>query len=160
MTTSVEPEFFELQRQLLQEKDRAAQDRAQLLSTVAQVANLLLRTTDYTIVLADVVKLLGEAVGSDRCAIVREGTEPSAGKSTLTMVAEWRDLEILPSSNLTSECLQPLEWSQFPELYQGFLHREPINSLVADFQDSARQFFERQNVTSVLYVPIVVNGKS
>lgn len=42
-----------------------------LLSAIAQVANLLLRSPDYRVVLPDVVRLLGEAVGSDRCAFVR-----------------------------------------------------------------------------------------
>ena len=37
-------DFFALQAQLLAEQEQAAQERARLLSTVAQVANLLLRS--------------------------------------------------------------------------------------------------------------------
>lgn len=62
-------EYFEVQQQLFRQREQAAQERAKLLSTIAQVANLLLRSPDYTIVLPDVVRLLGEAVGSDRCCI-------------------------------------------------------------------------------------------
>jgi hypothetical protein len=47
--------------------------QASLLSTVAQVANLL-RSPDYTTVLPDVVRLLGEAVGSD-CKIMLSASQ-------------------------------------------------------------------------------------
>jgi cell fate (sporulation/competence/biofilm development) regulator YlbF (YheA/YmcA/DUF963 family) len=49
-----------------------AQDRVRLLDAIAQVANLLLRSSDYSLVLSDVVRLLGEAVESDRCNIIQE----------------------------------------------------------------------------------------
>ena len=65
------------------ERDRAAQERVNLLSTVAQVANLLLRSQDYTTVLPNVVRLLGEAVGSDRCAITQEMLEIVGGAEAL-----------------------------------------------------------------------------
>lgn len=58
------------ERELVEnQRHRAAQERARLLSAIAQVANLLLRSPDYTTVLPDVVRLLGEAVGSDRCCL-------------------------------------------------------------------------------------------
>lgn len=58
------PDFYdvwEAQQQVLQAREVAAQ----LLSAIAQVANLLLRSPDYTTVLPDVVRLLGEGVGSE-----------------------------------------------------------------------------------------------
>jgi hypothetical protein len=47
-------------------KSEAQKGQATLLSTVAQVANLLLKSPDYNTVLSDVVRLLGEAVECDR----------------------------------------------------------------------------------------------
>ncbi len=65
-------DFFELQERMLVERDRATAERNRLLSNVAEVANCLLKTNDYTTVLPDVVRLLGEAVGSDRCSITQD----------------------------------------------------------------------------------------
>jgi PAS domain S-box-containing protein len=72
-------DFFDLQAQMLEERDRATAERNRLLSNVAEVANCLLKTNDYTTVLPDVVRLLGEAVGSDRCTIVQYVSTAESG---------------------------------------------------------------------------------
>lgn len=80
----IAPDFSDLwaaQQALQVERDRAATERAHLLTTVAQVANLLLKAPDYTTVLPGVVQLLGEAVGSDRCSVMQDaGIHPTFGK--------------------------------------------------------------------------------
>lgn len=48
---------------------QTAQAKVGLLTTIAQVTNLLLKAENYKSVLPNVVRLLGEAVGSDRTGI-------------------------------------------------------------------------------------------
>ncbi|WP_088892347.1 GAF domain-containing protein [Leptolyngbya ohadii] len=150
-------EFFALQEQLLQEKERAAQNRAQLLSTIAQVANLLLRSSDYTTVLPDVVRLLGEAVGSDRCTV---GQDEIVGGATLSVkaIAEWcragisRVLDIHPDFEGGVE--------PFAEIYRPLAQGQSVNVLVDDLAEPVRSFMDQQGITSLLLVPILVQGQS
>lgn len=114
---------FELQQQLYQEKQRAAQERNRLLTTVAEVANLLLRSSDYTIILPDVVRLLGEAVGSDRCSIFQNIVHHVLNKPAVQLIAEWKKYSCATT-------LKPM-----------------------------RSIFEAQGNTSMLVVPILVQGK-
>jgi predicted nuclease with TOPRIM domain len=63
----LQAELTDLQsRYEMLQQSEAQNHQAPLLSVVSQVANLLLRSQDYTTVLRDVVRLLGEVVGSDR----------------------------------------------------------------------------------------------
>ena len=86
--STVVTDLLEAQAEGLTERDRAAQERAQLFSTVAQAANLLLRSQDYITVLPEVVRLLGEAVGSDRAVVTRNSTNRS-GQTVVTLQETW-----------------------------------------------------------------------
>ncbi len=70
-------------------QQKLAQERISLLQASAQVANLLLRASDYTTVLLDVVRLLGEAVGSDRCAITKEIIDSESHRPAVKLLTEW-----------------------------------------------------------------------
>jgi PAS domain S-box-containing protein len=150
-------DFFELQEQLLQEKDRAAQERNTLLSTVAEVANLLLRTDNYTAVLPDVVRLLGEAVGSDRCAIVVPAQTHKQDSPLVSMLAEWCR-EDIPNSETCTPDLFTMSWDNFPELIQKLLNKETANYLVSELSEPGRSTFMAQGVTSTAFLPIVARN--
>lgn len=139
---------------------------ALLLSTIAQVANLLLRSPDYTTVLPDVVRLLGEAVGSDRCAFVRSTTEASSGKTVYRRLSEW-------SSDGTSDSVTAsLEHELIEDNYlriEGDLltvHKrleqgEIINFITDELPQSfchLRRRCELRGTTSGLTVPIFVQA--
>ncbi|KAM3099949.1 GAF domain-containing protein [Phormidesmis sp. 146-12] len=149
-------DFFALQKKLLAEKDRAAQERAQLLSTIAEVANLLLKSSDYTTVLPDVVRLLGEAVGSDRCAIMTTQRYPVSQLSPIQALSEWCKNGTFSSYQRTSE-IGLMIWQDFPELCERLLQAETANHLVSELSDSCRTLFMAQGVTSLVYLPIIVN---
>ncbi|KAM3109785.1 GAF domain-containing protein [Phormidesmis sp. 146-33] len=152
-------DFFALQKKLLAEKDRAAQERAQLLSTIAEVANLLLKSSDYTTVLPDVVRLLGEAVGSDRCSIVQDITHPTLRKPAVQIPAEWCKVDVSASAVCTPQLQSALLWEDMGGLYEQFLAAEVIDFLVADLPEPTRSIFEAQRNTSMLAVPIVVKDQ-
>ncbi|WP_059000141.1 GAF domain-containing protein [Leptolyngbya sp. NIES-2104] len=152
--------FFAVQKELLQEKDRATQERARLLSTIAEVANLLLRSPDYITVLPDVVRLLGEAVGSDRCALTQETTEPQSDKPAVKLLNEWCRAGI-PSVLVGSPEFQAgFMTDKLAAFEQQLLQGETVNFLVADVEEPClRAFFEAHGCISLLIVPILVQGQ-
>lgn len=144
----------------LPQQEQAAQERANLLNTTAQVANLLLRSPDYTSVLPDVVRLLGEAVGSDRCSIVQNCIDPATGQPGVIVPVEWCAAEIPTSVQTTIELQTVLLWEALGDFYPRFLQGDVFNFLVADLPEPCRRIFQSQGNTSVLAVPIVVNSRS
>ncbi len=159
----IAPDFSDLwatQQKLQSERDRAATERLKLLGTIAQVANLLLKSFDYTTVLFDVVRLLGLAVGSDRCSITQDTIHPTSGKLAVKVVAWWDKPGIVTTTELIPEYEEGfiLEAGSF-EFHEPFLRGEVANFLVADLPEPMRSVFAAQGNTSMLIVPIMVQGQ-
>jgi PAS domain S-box-containing protein len=142
-------DFFELQQQLFEERDRAAQERAKLLSTVAQVANLLLRSPDYTTVLPDVVRLLGEAVGSDRCEIFRHDMKSGIEESTMQFLAEWCGENVPYSAEIDFDLSSGFPCKAAIHFYERNVVGEVANFLVVNLQEPAKSIFQSQGSTSI-----------
>jgi PAS domain S-box-containing protein len=136
-------------------RQEAAQDRVRLLDAIAQVANLLLRSSDYSLVLPDVVRLLGEAVGSDRCSIIQELN----GSDTIHFPVEWTCSGVNLTLDTTADMASLLIWSNFVSFHEQYARGEVANFLVADIEEPARSILAAQDCTSLLVVPIVVQGK-
>jgi len=159
----IAPDFSDLwaaQQTLQQERDRAATERIKLLGTIAQVANLLLRSPDYTSVLPDVVQLLGEAVGSDRCAITQDIMHSVSDHPAVRILTEWDRAGISSSIDRTPEYESGvvLEGNVL-KFHEQFLRGEIANFLIADVPEPLQSLFEAQKCTSMLIVPIMVQGK-
>ena len=144
--------MYEIQQKLNRERNS-------LLKATAQVANLLLRASDYTTVLPDVVKLLGEAVGSDRCGVIQSTIEPNSGKPLYKVLVESNRDEVQDSLSITPE-LQPglLIEDNLLEIHQRFLQGEVINTLTEELPEAWRRLYEAQGNTSALGVPIFSQG--
>ncbi len=146
-------------------QQRLSQERTQLLNTIAQVANLLLRgsigtasqTPDYTAVLPDVVRLLGEAVGSDRCTV---GQDEIVDGNTVSVraIAEWCRIGVSSALDIHPEFEEGVE--PFAEIYQPLSQGESVNVLVSDLAEPVRSFMAQQGIMSLLLVPILAKGKS
>ena len=144
-------------------RDQAAQERAKLLGSVAKAANLLLRSADYTTVLSDVVQLLGEAVGSARCSITQDVKHPRSGKLAVKLLKEWRINPSVSPAHSThvffdeDDCLT-LD-GDFLGFHQALCRGDVVNFLVADLTPKERDLMEAQGNTSMLIVPIMVQGQ-
>ncbi|MEL6470420.1 MAG: GAF domain-containing protein [Cyanobacteria bacterium J06623_4] len=139
-------------------RDRAAQERAMLLGSVAKAANLLLRSADYTQVLPEVVRLLGEAVDCDRCGVVTTHDSTLSLSSSVYLMAEWHKENIPPTHEGTPE-LDSMTWQQFSKFYECLTQEKAANYLVAELPEPSRGAFAAQGVSSVAYIPIVVNNE-
>jgi signal transduction histidine kinase len=149
----------DLEAELTQVRQSAGQTRDDsLLLTVAQVTNLLLRSQNYQLALPEVMRLLGEAVGSDRCAIGQDqGIHPTLNKPFLTMEVEWCKSGVLYSSEFSPHPDQVYLWEDAPHSYRKLLQCEVVNCLVADLPEPDRGLFEAQGNLAELFVPILVH---
>ncbi len=144
---------------MLLEREQAATERAKLLGTVATVANLLLRDPDYTTIIPEVVRLLGEAVESNRCAVLQNVIHSIVGKPGVRILSQWCKSGIPYSIETTPDLEPALLWENISEFHYKFLQGEIANFLVSDLQESSRSIFTNQGNASMLVVPIVVNGQ-
>jgi GAF domain-containing protein len=150
---------LQLRYETLQQAE--AQNRqASLLSTVAQVANLLLRSPDYTTALPDVVRLLGEAVGSDRCVVAQCLIHPDSGAPAVRVGSEWECCQqgVLHSDDFSPHADKLFLWKKdTPFVYEKMRQGEVINALVNDIPDPDRSLFIAQGNSAELFVPISAN---
>jgi PAS domain-containing protein len=177
MQADLPPSLVELQQendrlqaelaQLRQENDRLRQSEARsrqtpLLSTVATVANLLLRSPDYNTVLPDVVRLLGEAVGSDRCVVAQCLVHLESGKPAVRVGSEWECCQegVLHSDEFSPHTDRLFLWEDdTPYVYEKMRQGKVINALVTDIPEPDRNLFIAQGNTAELFVPIWVDRK-
>ncbi len=138
-------------------QQKLAQERTSLLQASAQVANLLLRASDYTTVLPDVVRLLGEAVGSDRCGVLRNTFDQKLKTPATQILAEWCNSSISYSVEATPELEQGFLWDYVSEYRDELAQGKIANLLTASLRETARSIFEQQGTTSMLIVPILFN---
>ncbi|MBE7385130.1 MAG: GAF domain-containing protein [Leptolyngbya sp. SIO1E4] len=149
-----------LQNAILQEREQAAQRQVAWLSTVAEIANLLLRTADYKAALPDVVRLLGEAVGSDRCLIIQELPDPATGNPWLEVLAEWAKEGVAAvSADIPEGEPQMVVDGDWADLHEQLQRGELTNYIVADMPEPWRGFLEALDVVSSASVPIMVDGQ-
>ncbi|MEL6901079.1 MAG: GAF domain-containing protein, partial [Cyanobacteria bacterium J06606_4] len=143
-------------------RDRAAQERARLLGSVAEAANLLLRGADFVEVLPEVTRLLGEAVGSDRCSVTQDVIREQSGDTALRLLYEWskEGLAAIPESapDFLVDGLIPLE-GRFLAFHEKLLSGEVVNLFTEDVSTGPKEFLEEQDITSILIVPIMVQGQ-
>jgi signal transduction histidine kinase/PAS domain-containing protein len=125
-----------------------------LFTTVAQVANLLLRSSDYITVLPDAMRLLGEAVGSDRCGIGQIITHPKSGQRAVRIENEWCNSTIFLSKEFSPHSDQLFLADDAPYIIEKLERGEVINCLVADLPEPDHSLLAAQGSTAELFVPI------
>ncbi|MEM1367313.1 MAG: GAF domain-containing protein [Cyanobacteria bacterium P01_H01_bin.15] len=144
-------DLLEAQAEVQAKRDRAAQEKNRLLSSVTQVANLLLRAPNYTQILPDVVRLLGEAAGSDRCCFITAKSEPESGRTRREVLSEWQSATTLD----WTEAVPVLYWEDFGDDLARLARGEVLNYLADEQEEPTRSLLQAQAITSVLYVPII-----
>ena len=147
------------ERNILLEREQAAQERAKLLQAVATVANSLLRSPDYRIALPEVLQILGEAAKSDRCSLLENVLDPKTGEAAVKIGTEWCRQDIQASIDHTPELENALLWSYFPQFEEKLIQEKTSTFLIDDLSEPARSILQAQGNISLTLVPIVVQGK-
>ena len=149
----------EAERNILLEREKAAQERARLLEAVATVANSLLRSPDYRTALPEVLQILGEAAKSDRCSLVENVLDSQTGEAAIKICAEWCRQDIQASIDHTPELENALLWSYFPQFEEKLIQEKTSTFLIDELSEPARSILQAQGNISLTLVPIVVQGK-
>lgn len=147
------------ERNILLEREQAAQERAKLLQAVATVANSLLRSPDYRTALPEVLQILGEAAKSDRCSLVENVLDSQTGEAAVKICAEWCRQDIQASIDHTPELENALLWSYFPQFEEELIQGKTSTFLIDELSEPASSILQAQGNISLTLVPIVVQGK-
>lgn len=126
-----------------------------LLSKIATVANMLQKAPDYETVLPDIVQLLGEAVGSSRCCIIKSQLDIESGKSLIVVPYEWSS-STAPNWHSATPVMF---WEDFGHCWTSLSCGLVLNFLVEDQQEPAKSILIAQGNTSMLYVPIMTQNE-
>lgn len=145
--------------QQIEVQEKLATERSHLLKATAQVANLLLRTPDCTTVLADVVRILGEAAGSGRCGVLQNTLHQKLKAPATQILVEWCNSSISSSIEATPELEQGFLWDYVSEHRDELAQGKIANLLTTSLRETARSIFEQQGTISMLVVPILVGEK-
>ena len=140
----------ELERTLLNQKN--------LFKGVAEAANILLTEKDFDTAFSKTLKSLGQSSDIDRVYIFENDINALATDPTMSQKYEWTNGSV--SSEINNPDLQNLHYfPMFDNWYSILKSGGVINSLVKDFNPSLRDLLSKENIKSILIVPIMVNNE-
>lgn len=128
-----------------------------LLSGVAVAANALLTVRDFDEGINQALEILGLSLDVDRVYIFENHEDPVTGEHLASRKFEWcRD-------NISSQMSKPLLHDRsydrdFPRWFGTLRYGETLNGQIKDFPGSERAVLELENITSILVVPIIIDG--
>ena len=127
-----------------------------LLAGVAAAANALLFTRDFKTEINQALEILGLSAGVDRVCIYQNHTY--SGERRLTSIKyEWCR-EGIPSKMSNSGLESRAYEKFFPRWHAALAAGEIVSGLIRDFPASERSILEPFGTTSLIVVPITVNG--
>lgn len=126
---------------------RAAAEGGQLLSSSALIQE----------VMPDVLKLMGEAVDSDRTYIFELHADPQTELSMMTQRFEWHREGIESQQNLPSIYNHPVD-PLFTELSKNLTAGKLFGGPVDRFPENLRLYMAQQGIQSFIVAPVMMNG--
>jgi two-component system sensor histidine kinase/response regulator len=104
------------------------------------------------------LRILGEAVYTDRTYVFRAHPHPQNGDSAVSQVGEWCAKGISPQIN--SPDLQNIPWKEFSPRWEQELNQgHVVVGNIADFPAGEQPLLKAQGIQSILIVPITVRHK-
>jgi PAS domain S-box-containing protein len=140
---------------------RAAMDalhaRDRLLEAQASATHALLVADDSEAGVNSALDIIGTALEVDRAYVFEDHTDPVTGATLTSQRFEWAAPGIRPM--LEDPMLQNVPYSDgFSRWQAEFAAGRPIRGRVADFPEVEREFLRSQEITSLLAIPILVEG--
>ncbi|HIK57211.1 MAG TPA: GAF domain-containing protein [Synechococcales cyanobacterium M55_K2018_004] len=129
-----------------------------LLQGIAKATSLLLTSHDYTAVIAQVLQILGEALGVDRVYIFCIHPHPQTQEMASSLRWEWSRDAIAPQ--IQNPLLQNRVyaahglWRWYTLLKSG----QTISGTVNNFAPAEQRMLQAQQIRALLVVPIFVDG--
>jgi diguanylate cyclase (GGDEF)-like protein/PAS domain S-box-containing protein len=129
-----------------------------ILETVAMSAEELLRSSDLQQSLPKVIERLGQATGVDRVHIIEIDTDTPPEHSPVVQHYVWSAPGV-SSSIYYQEIKDPMAEVGLKFWVPRLIRGETVVGNTRNFEPAARTFFERENVKSVMAVPVFVDGQ-
>lgn len=130
-----------------------------LLEGIADAANILLKTTDYSAAFNKAMEILGKAAEADRVRFFQFHPHPETGEKVFSLHYEWCSKDTEPQlQNPMYQCIpgvSPLIQSMYREHSRGY----SFSGLTRDLTGFIREIFEFQQILSFLTLPIFVDNE-
>ena len=134
------------------------QVRDHVLEGVARSASQLLIVDDLDSAIRESLRILGESMDVDRVYLFKNHSDPLTGEWFMSQRYEWArhpDIAQMSNEELQDLPYQPVFTSMYETLVGGHIYGGPITS----FSKIEREFLERQNIISILLVPIHISNQ-
>lgn len=133
-------------------------ERDRLLAAVATASDRLLTTADFSAAIVQALATLGQACDVDRVYVFENHLHPSTGELLMSQRFEWASSTVTPQidnsemQNLSYDTCSPL-W------YENLASGKSIGGLVRNLPAHEREILDRQEILSILVVPIFLEGR-
>lgn len=139
----------ELEQTLLNQKN--------LFKGVADAANILLTEKDFNLAITYTLQSLGQSSDIDRVYIFENSLDDITGEPVMNQKFEWTNGKV--SSEISNMDLQNLHYyPMFESWYPILSNGENVNSLVKNLNPDLKNLLSKQNIKSILIVPIMVKN--
>jgi PAS domain S-box-containing protein len=100
------------------------------------------------------LEMLGQSTMTNRVYVFRHHVNPNSGRLVMSQIAEWNSGEA--ESQLDNAALQNMDYQEtgFSSWLENLRQGREINSLVRNLPPTEREFLEKQDIASVLVMPI------
>jgi len=158
-------ELLETRQKLgaMEDRCRRAEDELRkldkLLKGVADSTKRLLAADNNILAITDALAILGEAVNVDRVYIFEHHLHPVTGKKVVSQRFEWSRDSVEPQ--IDNPYLQNASYDAqgMARWYEVFSAGGSISGPVKEFPMAERELLERQEIVSLLAVPVIVDDK-
>ncbi len=142
----------------LQKTNEELRTRERFLTCLSEISHRLLRSNDLRTTLPEIVQLLGEVTGVNRCYLI-ENDRSAEGGPRCKRRYEWT-----PDAGASKVPAQEAECASYADMGLGswarlFSRGETVAGVLGDFRPSVRSWLEARGADSVLAVPLIVAGE-
>ncbi|MGE5610619.1 MAG: EAL domain-containing protein [Bacillota bacterium] len=139
------------------ERTRELSRRDALLQGVAEATNCLLIQPDFPAAMAESLRVIGQTAQVDRVCIFKACRDGGAELEMRLQQYEWVGPGIA-SLNGSTRAASFTSEKGFERWDRELMAGRPIKGIVAEFPESERRALEKQQVQSILAVPIIIHG--
>ncbi|HEY9646813.1 MAG TPA: EAL domain-containing protein, partial [Chroococcidiopsis sp.] len=134
-------------------------NRENLLQGVSQATHCLLTTLNLDQAITEALAILGEAAGVARVCICEHAPHSDTQEPAMTTRYEWVQASIPPTIDQPHWNNQPFSAHGLTRWYAAFQQGHSINSIVRHLPAAERELLSRDQILSVLVVPIFIDDQ-
>lgn len=127
------------------------------LQSIAQIANHLLATPEYSEAINNALKILGSVVNVDHVYVFENHRQPETNQLLMSCRYVWISNQIKYVQLKLSQWSNIAYHTHFPRWYEKLSNNQVVTGLVRHFPHSERAILDQHHILSLLVVPIHFN---